>query len=780
MYDHKEREAYWRDYWEKEKIYAFNNEAEGETSKIYSVDTPPPYVSADHLHIGHIMSYSQAEFIVRYKRMQGYNVFYPMGFDDNGLPTERFVEKKYNLDKSKIKRDDFIKLCLEETQKSIKTYRDLWTNLGISVDWSKTYSTIDKHCQRISQWSFLDLYEKGKVFRKKEPILWCPICETALAQADLEDKKLHTTINEINFEIKGKKYPIATTRPELLSACVALFANSKDKRFKDLKDVTARVPLFDYEVPLLFDENVDMKYGTGLMMVCSWGDTEDIRRIKENNLTPRIVINKKGELGELAQKYKGLKIEEGRKAILKDLKEKRLLVGQKDLEHSLNLHERCGTPVEFIPSKQWFIDLLNIKKQLLEIGKKMRWYPEREEQKYIDWVKSLKWDWCISRQRYFGVPFPVWYCKKCGKIKLPKKEELPVDPTLSQPKSVCSCGSAEFLPEKDVMDTWMTSSCTNIISTDLIKNSKLRKKAFPCSLRPQGFDIIRTWLFYTVVKSYYHFKEIPFKDIMISGHGVDQIGRKISKRLNNYIPPDELLLKYGADAIRYWAAGANLGENHRFDLKEIKKGRQLCNKLWNAAKFVDINTKKYKIRKGDKEKLEIEDKWILDKLNAIIKATTFYFENYEYSKAKKEIESFFWNDFCDYYIEIIKHRIDEKSVKYTLLLSLENILKLFAPILPFITEELYQQPIKRKSIKSIHLSQWPQDQKEWEMSEKERSLIEEFLKEIQLIRKEKSLRKIALNTEMRDYKIQTKVDLNLFGKKLEKITKIRIKNPSGF
>lgn len=772
MYDFVKREAYWRDYWERERVYAFNED--DCRSEVYSVDTPPPYVSADHLHHGHIMSYSQAEFIVRYKRMQGYNLFYPMGFDDNGLPTERFVEKKYKIDKSKIKRDDFIKLCLEETKKGAKVYQDLWINLGISVDWSKTYSTIDKRSQTVSQWSFLDLYKKSKVSRRKEAILWCSHCETALAQADLEDKNFQTTINQINFEIKGKKYAIATTRPELLPACVALFANSKDKRYKNFKNVKASVPLFNYEVPILFDDNVDPEYGTGLMMVCSWGDLEDLRRIKENNLATRIVIEKNGQLGDLAGKYKGLKIDDARKEILKDLKAAGLLINQKDLEHSVNVHERCDTPVEFISSEQWFIDVLNIKKELLELGQKMSWHPKEEQQKYIDWVKSLKWDWCISRQRYFGVPFPVWYCKNCGEIKLAKEKDLPVDPMLSQPDDACICGSMNFLPEKDVMDTWATSSCSNIISMSLIQNEQLRKENYSCSLRPQGFDIIRTWLFYTAVKSYYHFGEIPFKDIMISGHGLDQYGRKLSKRLNNYTPPEELLLEYGADAFRYWTAGANLGENHRFDIREIKKGRGLCNKLWNAANLVDIQTENYQPKEGDNQILEIEDRWILGELNNTIKTATLYFENYEYSKAKNEIENFFWNDFCDYYIEITKHRAADVGVKYTLLTCLKNILKLFAPILPFITEELYQRFISEEKVQSIHLSKWPKERKEWEIEEKEKRLVEEFLKEIQLIRKEKSLRKVGLNKEMDNYKIQTGVDLSIFGKKIEKITKIKI------
>jgi len=772
-YKFLEREDFWKKYWEKNKIYKFDEKSK---KPIYSVDTPPPYVSATHLHSGHIMSYSQAEFVVRYKRMKGFNVYYPMGFDDNGFPTERFVEKKYNINKAKISRSDFINLCLKETKIGSKNYRDLWTNLGISVDWSKSYSTIGKICQRVSQWSFIDLYKKKKVYRKSEPMLWCSYCQTALSQADMEDKEISTFLNYINFSIDGKDYLIATTRPELLPACVSVFANPDDSRYKNLKGKKATIPLFNYKVPIHFSKSVDPKFGTGLMMVCTWGDVEDIKKIKDFKIKPRQVIDKKGCITKLGEKYKGLKAEDARKKIIKDLREKGLLIKQEQIKHVLNTHERCDTPVEFITTKQWFIDVLNIKKELIEKGKKLNWYPRYMRTRYNNWVKGLKWDWCISRQRYYGVPFPVWYCKACGEVILPKEKDLPVDPSEDKvPLNTCpKCNSKDIIPELDVMDTWATSSCTPFMICELIKDKKTKKKIFPNSLRPQAFEIIRTWLFYSIVKAHYHFDKLPFEDAMISGHGLDEKGQKISKRLGNYIEPEKLLKRYGADAIRYWATGATLGSDHRFQIKEVEKGKYTVTKLWNASRFCSTYIKGFKLKSEKSYKLEPEDKWILHKLNKVIKDVTGSFKEYEYAKAKEALDKFFWGTFCDYYIEIVKHRAEEDSAKYTLFICILNILKLYAPILPFITEEIYSHLFKDfEKEKSIHLTSWPKTDDNWKMNTKLLKEVKYFIEEIDNIRKEKSEKGLRFKDALKHYKLKTKMDWKVFGKKLEKILNVK-------
>ncbi|OGY47476.1 MAG: valine--tRNA ligase [Candidatus Buchananbacteria bacterium RIFCSPHIGHO2_01_FULL_46_12] len=782
-YNFTEREAHWRRFWREQEIYKFNPESQ---KPFYSVDTPPPYVSADHLHVGHIMSYSQAEFIVRYKRMAGFEVFYPMGFDDNGLPTERFVEKKYRLNKNKISRAEFIKKCLEETKIGSQTYRNLWELLGISVDWSKTYSTIDRHSQKISQWSFLDLYQKGKMVRKDEPTFWCVACQTAVAQADLEDKEEQSFLNYINFtaEQDGRPLLIATTRPELLPACAALFVNPNDERYADLAGKTARVPLFDYSVPILTDEAVDINFGTGLMMVCTWGDNEDVVKTKAHNLPIRSTINPDGRLNGLAGEFTGLKLTEARKQIIEKLKEKNYLVKQEEISHILNVHERCGTPVELVKTKQWFIKVLDARAELLAQAEKMNWHPLFMKQRYLDWVRTLKWDWCISRQRYYGVPFPVWYCRNCGEAILPEVEDLPVDPTLTSPKiKKCpACGGKDFVPESDVMDTWMTSSCTPLIISRLFEDKKIQARLYPSSLRPQAFEIIRTWLFYTVVKSFYHHGLAPFFDIMISGHGHDEKGQKISKRLGNFVDPEKIVAQYGADALRYWATGANLGENLRYNEQEIKKGKRTTTKLYNAAQFCFSHFQNRDYAKLETKNLLPEDKWILARLNETIKKATADFDAYQYARAKNEIDEFFWSAFCDNYLEFVKYRLyrekPDETAKQVLYQVFWAISRMYAPILPFIAEEIYHLYFHQfEKAKSIHLCSWPKVIASLPQAPKEEKEFEQVIAVILAIRKFKSEQKISLAKEIPEFAADLPVSEKYFDfiKAVAKVEKIAVK-----
>lgn len=766
-YDFKAIEDKWRKEWDQKELFKFTY---NEGDKLFTVDTPPPYVSADHLHAGHIMSYTQAEFIVRYKRMQGFKVFYPMGFDDNGLPTERFVEKKYKIDKSKTTKKDFIDLCLKETEKGIETYKHLWNMLGISVDWSKTYSTIAPLPTKVSQWSLIDLYKKGLLYRQELPILWCPTCQTAISQSDLEDKERDSKMNYLSFPIKdGESVVIATTRPELLPACVALYYNPTDERFKELSGKKAIVPLFNQEVSFKTSEAVDKEKGTGLMMVCTWGDQEDLEKWRLDNLDTKSLLTPDGRLNELGQKYQGLKIEKAREEIIKDLQEQGFLIRQEDLTHSVNVHERCDTPVELILSKQWFIKISDQKQKWLEMGEKIDWHPKEMFESYKLWVNSLKWDWCVSRQRYYGVPFPFWYCEDCGEIILPDEKDLPVSPMEQNPPvSKCpKCSSAKIVPEADVMDTWATSSCTPFLLRELASNKEL----FPVDLRPNAHEIIRTWDFYSIVKSVYHFNDIPFKNIMVSGHGLDEHGKKISKRLGNYVPSDQLVDEFGADAIRYWATGAGLGQNLRFNPKEIKKGKQITTKLWNVAKFIVMNLNSYKNKDID---LEYPDLWILKEMNETIKKTTEYFEAYQYAKAKNEIEEFFMSKFCDYYVEFIKYRLygdnlqSKQAAENTLKIVFSNILKMFAPILPFITDELYTH---FSTEKSIHTSTWPTVIKiEGKLDDSD---FAEAIAAIDEVRKYKSEKQISLGAEIEEYKLQTKVDLNKYGEFIKKAIRVK-------
>ncbi len=758
-YNHLESEKKWHKFWEEEKIYQFDEKSD---KPIYSVDTPPPYVSADHLHQGHIMSYSQAEFIVRYKRMKGFNVYYPMGFDDNGLPTERFVEKKYKVNKKNISRPEFIDLCLKETKKGAETYRKLWTDLGISVDWSKTYSTINPLCQSRSQWSFLDLYNKGKIYRANKPILWCTTCQTAIAQADLEPEERKTKLVHIKVKIKdtGENLVFATTRPELLPACMGISVNPTDKRYKNLIGKTVIMPLTGAEVELTADnEGVDPRYGSGVVYFCSYGGGECIEWLsRHKEAKPIHILNPDGKFNDKAGNYQGLSIGEARKKIIEDLNKAGAIEKIEKLNNVTHVHERCGTDVEYIPTKQWFIRLLDDKEAFLEYGKKLNWYPESMHKKYIDWVESLKWDWCISRQRYYGVPFPLWYCADCGEVILPEEKDLPIDPSVNKPNKPCpKCGSTNTKPELDVMDTWMTSSMTPYIVRDLIGNDKV----FPTSLRPQAFEIIRTWLFYSVVKAYFHNQSIPFQDVMISGHGLDQHGRKISKRLGNYVDPNIIIEQYGADSMRYWSCGANLGSNLRFQEEEVKEGKKLLNKLFNVAKFSLMHLEESGIKNQESGELKPIDKWILTKLQNTIKECTKAFDTYEYSRVKKIVYDFFWKDLADNYLEMVKYRLyqeDEKdqAALYTLYTCLLNIVKLWAPLLPHITEEIWQAYFKdTESDKSVHISKWPEVNKDLIDKENEK-LGDLAILILSHVRKEKSDNNISLAKEIKEVIIDSK------------------------
>jgi len=777
QYDRLAIEKKIQEFWEKEKIFEFSWDGQ---KPLFSVDTPPPYVSADHLHAGHIMSYAQAEFIVRYKRMRGFAVFYPMGFDDNGLPTERFVEKKYKIDKSRISPSEFVKICLKETALGSQTYKKLWNNLGISVDWSKTYSTISPLAIKISQWSLIDLYKKGALYRKEAPVLWCPLCRTAIAQADLEDQEEKSRINYLNFKSEeGKNLTVATTRPELLSSCVALYANPRDKRYQKLIGAKARVPLFDYEVPIRQSEKVEMTFGTGLMMVCTWGDKEDLEKWQTDKLETRSLIEEDGRLGERGGKWAGLKLNKAREAIIAELREKKLLIKQEPLEHSLNVHERCGTPAEFVLSQQWFIKIADQKKIWLEQGRKINWYPEYKIKEYEMWVNSIKWDWCISRQRYYGVPFPVWYCAKCGKPIFAEVQDLPVNPQESRPSAgKCPyCESAEFIPEKDVLDTWATSSCTPFLLKEMVSEKDTRAALYPPTLRPNAFEIIRTWDFYSIVKSYYNFRELPFRDLMISGHGLDEQGRKIAKRLGNYISSDKLVEDYGADTIRYWATGAMLGQSLRFNPLEVKKGKRTTIKLWNVARFLKMNLQDFSLD-SEEGKLEAPDIWIIQELNQTIKKVTRAFDAYTYAKARDEMDDFFWSKLADYYLEFVKYRLagkDETSrraVLFTLTRVFLAVIKIYAPILPFVTEEIYQTLFcSRDGQKSLHLSRWPEPLPI--ASSEDISDFKKAIEAVAEIRKHKSEKDLSLAFELENYELKTEVNLEKYGDFLRKVARVK-------
>ncbi|MBU0979525.1 MAG: valine--tRNA ligase [Nanoarchaeota archaeon] len=757
-YEAKECEKRWLSYWLKEKLYRFDPDSKAE---VYSVDTPPPTVSGV-MHMGHAFSYAQQDFIVRFQRMRGKNIFYPWGFDDNGLATERYVEKKCNVKATKMDRQEFIKLCLKETKEVEEKLKQDWGSLGLSPEWDRNYRTIDEWARKTSQRSFIDLYNQGREYRKEAPTIWCPRCETAIAQVELQDKELSSHFSDIVFKMEnGDDIIIATTRPELLPSCVAVFVHPDDSRYKDLVGKKAKVPLFEQEVPIIADKKVDMEKGTGIVMCCTFGDLMDIDWWYAHKLPLRVSITKDGRMNDLAEKYEGMPIKDARKEIIDDLKGSKLLVKQEDITHSVNVHERCGTDIEFLVTKQWFIKYLDLKDDFIKAGRKIKWYPDHMRVRYEHWIQGLQWDWCISRQRYFGVPFPVWYCCKCGEVVLADDTQLPVDPLKDKPKDKCKCGSDIFEPEKDVLDTWATSSLTPEIALKWREDKKFFSKMFPMSLRPQAHDIITFWAFNTVVKAWLHEKKVPWKDIMISGHALDPKGKKMSKSKGNAIDPMKMMENYSADCLRFWAAGSKLGDDLPFMEKDLVTGKKFITKMWNASRFVLMHLEGFQ---GEKPKeLHPLDRWLLSKLNTIVKVATETFERYEYSRTKAEVEKFFWQVFCDNYLELVKDRLYNQddygddaviSAKYTLSHSLLTMLKLFAPITPFFTEGIYQVYFAGfEGKKSIHISGWPEHDKKLhdENAEKTGDLVVAMTS---AVRKAKSEKSLSLNAPVKKLTIE--------------------------
>lgn len=701
--------------WETIGAYDFN---ETDDREVYSIDTPPPTVSG-LLHLGHVYSYSHVDFMARFFRMRGRNVFYPMGFDDNGLPTEHLVEKKLGKTAQEMGRGAFIEACLAVSDEAEKAYKALWQRLGLSIDWRYSYRTIDKNSRIISQWSFLDLFNKGHLYHQDAPTIWCPGCQTAIAQADLVDLERRSEFFTLKFMLEGGgEILIATTRPELLPACVAVFVHPDNKQYLSIIGRQAIVPLFEQRVPVLADPLADPEKGTGAVMCCTFGDQTDIYWWRKYDLPMVETIDQDGKLNASAGKFVGLTVIQARGQIKDALKSKGLLVQVEPTLQSISAHERDNVPVEYLMNKQWFIRILENKQKWLDLGDQLIWHPESMKHRFISWVENLNWDWCISRQRYYGIPFPVWYCSDCGHVLLPSPKRLPIDPLTDAPDGPCpSCGCEAYTPEEDVLDTWATSSLSPQIVTRFTPGDPSSRYRFPMSLRPQAHEIIRTWTFYTLVKSYYHFETLPWKEILISGWGIAGEGMgKISKsKGGGLMPPMAMLEKYSADAVRYWAASTASGKDAVISEEKVVTGQKLINKLWNLSRF-SANFIVTEDEYPDIEELTSGDKWILCSLQALIRQVTQAMENYDYAYAKNEIEKFMWL-FADNYLEMAKARLYgeagplQRSAKSTLSKTFLGILKLFAPFLPHVTDEIYQLIYKDvEKCATIHVSKWPQEE----------------------------------------------------------------------
>ncbi len=755
-------EARWAERWEASGDYRFV--APGSRDAVFAIDTPPPTVSGS-LHVGHVFSYTQTDIIARFQRMTGKAVFYPIGWDDNGLPTERRVQNYFGVrcvpgtapndrlrppgpgarEPLPISRPEFVELCRQLTAEDEQAFEALFRQIGLSVDWSLTYTTIGDVARRISQKAFLRMLAGGDVYRREAPTLWDVDFATAVAQAELVDKEVASAYHRLAFDrvdAPGEHIEIETTRPELLPACVALVAHPDDARAQPLFGTTARTPLFGVRVPVLAHPLAEPDKGSGIAMVCTFGDLTDVTWWRELDLPTRTVVGRNGRLehapfGEAGWEcddpaaaaacygeLEGKTVTAARRRIVELLSAAGASIGKaREIRHPVKFYEKGDRPLEIVSSRQWYVRTLEHRSDLLADGRRLIWHPEFMRGRYESWVENLSGDWNISRQRFFGVAFPLWYpVREDGSVDdahpiLAHEDQLPVDPSSEAPEGYTPDQRNQpggFVEDPDVMDTWATSSLTPQIAARWEEEGDVFSQVFPMDLRPQAHEIIRTWLFTTVVRSRLGFATIPWQHTAISGWILDPDRKKMAKSLGNVVVPNEPLERYGADAVRYWAASARLGADTIFDEQQMRVGRRLAIKLLNASRFVltrlEITPERDASPRGIDEAL---DRALCTRLAGVLDAASEALASYEHARALEGLEQFFWS-FCDDYLELVKGRayadaestqVMHHSALSTLELALSVLLRAFAPFLPFATEEAWSWWHEASS--SVHLAPWP-------------------------------------------------------------------------
>jgi valyl-tRNA synthetase len=752
-------EERWAAQWDAEGTYRFDASAPRED--VFSIDTPPPTVSGS-LHMGHVFSYTHTDTIARFQRMSGKAVFYPMGWDDNGLPTERRVQNYYGVrcdptqpyvegfeppfrgDPPKnhhavpISRPNFLELCDELVELDEQIFEALLKRLGLSVDWNYQYATIDEHCRRTSQRAFLRNVARGEAYSQEAPTLWDIDFRTAVAQAEMEDREREGAYHKIAFARTDTSsggpatIEIDTTRPELLAACVALVAHPDDERYQPHFGSTVRTPLYEVEVPIVAHELAQPDKGTGIAMICTFGDTTDVTWWRELNLPMRPIIGRDGRLlpeapdgvdPEAYAAIAGLTTKQAQTAVVEQLVAAGLLIGDpRPIQHPVKFYERGERPLEIVTSRQWYIRNggrdADLRAALVARGSEVTWHPAHMQHRYDNWVEGLNGDWLVSRQRFFGVPVPVWYrLDEHGEPRydhplLPPESSLPIDPSTDTPDGYSETQRGEpggFVGDPDVFDTWATSSLTPQIAGRWEEDGDLFDRVFPMDMRPQGHDIIRTWLFSTMTRSHHEFGCAPWKHAALSGWILDPDRKKMSKSKGNVVTPLDLFETYGTDAVRYWAGSGRPGVDTAFSEDQMKVGRKLANKLLNVTKFVLQFGAPTDDRSLDDGVTDPIDRSMLAKLDAVVSEATEAFEQFDYARALERTESFFWW-FCDNYVELVKGRTYDEarpeaadSAKRALRAALSTVQRLFAPILPFAAEESWRW----WNDTTIHLAPWP-------------------------------------------------------------------------
>ncbi len=764
-YNPKEVEPRIQKFWQENNLFKFDRNS---SKPSFCIDTPPPFTSGVP-HMGHVLYWTWMDLISRYKRMKGFNVLLAQGWDCHGLPTELKVEEKYKIKKTFKER--FLELCKDWTKDNIKKLKSKMIEMGYSADWDYEYSTDSKDYLAFVQKTLLKLYQKDLLKRVEHPVMWCTKCGTTLAKAEVGYREQEGVLYDIKIPV-GKDYIIiSTTRPEFLPACVAIFVHPDDKRYKKFVNKKAKLPIYNREVPILTNKEVDMEFGTGAAYTCTYGDEEDIRWQKRFDLPHINIITEDGKLNENAGKFKGLTLEDARNKIVEELGMMGLIEKEKKFKHNVLCHtERggCLTPIEFLIKKQWAIEAIKFSNDILELSKNIEWYPAYMEKRLINWVGSMDWDWIISRQRVFGTPIPFWYCEDCGEIFYPKEEDLPVNPAIEKHiQERCVCGG-KLIGETDICDGWVDSSISPLIISGYWKNDKeLFKKLYPNDVRQQGHDIIRTWAYYTILRCFLETKEKPWKKILINGMIRGPDGREMHRSLGNLVMPDDVLSKHGADTIR---AGMIMmgayGNDVPFSWKDMDFTFRFLTKYWNIFRFSIPHLEE----KIEKTGLTLIDSWMMSKLQKLIKKVTNDLEKFQFTSAFEALHSFVWHVLADNYLEMIKYRLYENKLKEPVLYTLYNVLvsinKLLAPIMPHITEEVWQIFFRKfeKEI-SVHVSSWPKFNEKLIDKENEET-GDMTVAIISFVRQYKNKRGLSLNTPFEKLTIDCDTDIQ---KRLEDV-----------
>lgn len=707
-YNAAEIEVKWMNEWD---LSMYHFDWADRTRPQYIIDTPPPYPTGN-FHIGNSLNWCYIDFVARYKRMRGYNVMFPQGWDCHGLPTEVKVEETHHITKNQVPRAEFRKMCEDLTHGNIVKMRNTMKRLGFSNDWSNEFITMEPSYYVKTQRSFLKMFDKDYVYHEEHPVNWCPRCETAIALAEVEYRANQTKLNFLYFSLaddENKKVHIATTRPELLCACAAVAVNPDDERYGKFVGKELIVPLFNQKVSIIADADVDAAFGTGAVMICTFGDKQDIRWTKTHNLKITKAIDRNGKMTAAAGKYEGMSIPECKANIIEDLRCDGFLYEQKELDQNVGLCWRCKTPIEILSEMQWFVKVKP--EEILSGADRIEWIPEYMKVRLENWTNTMEWDWCISRQRIFATPIPVWYCNKCNEVLVADDAWLPIDPTQQKPPVPCpNCGSNDFHGETDVFDTWMDSSLTALHVSGWDSDKELR---LPTQLRPQGHDIIRTWAFYTILRAEAIENNIPWETIMINGMVLGPDGHKMSKSLGNIISPEDVLVEHSADAFRQWGAlGGSVGSDVMFRWNDVVSASRFIQKMWNIYRFSLSNMGDFSAAEAasfDVSKLKQIDYWLLSRLNGLIAEVTEDMEMYKFDDAFKAIRVFAWETLADNYIELVKGRLygqdadGRDAARFSLLTAVSAITKLLAPFTPFLAEEMYS----RIGEGSVHRQSWP-------------------------------------------------------------------------